>query len=113
MDVSAWLRSLGFEQYEATFRDNAIDADLLPELTDDDLEKLGLPLGHRKRLLKAITNLSTTDQGHGLLGPQYVDTGRPLRPFADRRIRDISTLIGLRPGRDRRRPRSPTAPTCI
>ena len=61
MDVGAWLRSIGFGQYEAAFRDNAIDADLLPELTDDDLEKLGLPLGHRKRLLKAIINLSTTE----------------------------------------------------
>jgi hypothetical protein len=61
MDIGAWLRSLGFAQYEAAFRGNAIDADLLPDLTDDDLEKLGLPLGHRKRLLKAITNLSAME----------------------------------------------------
>jgi class 3 adenylate cyclase len=61
MDVGAWLRSIGFGRYEAAFRDHAIDADLLPDLTDSDLEKLGLPLGHRKRLLKAITNLSTAE----------------------------------------------------
>jgi hypothetical protein len=61
MDVGAWLRSIGFGQYEGAFRDNAIDVDLLPDLTDDDLEKLGLPLGHRKRLLKAIANLSITE----------------------------------------------------
>jgi class 3 adenylate cyclase len=36
--------------------------DLLQDLTEDDLEKLGLPLGHRKRLLKAIANLSTTER---------------------------------------------------
>jgi hypothetical protein len=53
MNVGNWLRSLGLGQYEATFSDSAIDADVLPELTDGDLEKIGIPLGHRKRLLKA------------------------------------------------------------
>jgi hypothetical protein len=57
MDVGVWLRSLGLGQYEATFRDNAIGADVLADLTDGDLEKLGLPLGDSKRLLKAIASL--------------------------------------------------------
>ena len=57
MDVGDWLRSVGLGQYEATFRASEIDADILPELTDSDLEKLGVPLGHRKRLLKAIAGL--------------------------------------------------------
>ena len=51
MDIGGWLRSLGLGQYEATFRESEIDADILPELTDQDLEKLGVPRGHRKRLL--------------------------------------------------------------
>ena len=42
MDVGDWLRSLGLGQYEAAFRDNEIDAEVLPELTDADLEKLGV-----------------------------------------------------------------------
>ncbi len=58
MDVGSWLRDLGLGQYETTFRDAQIDADLLPELTEADLEKLGVVLGHRKRLIKAIENLS-------------------------------------------------------
>ena len=41
MDVGDWLRSLGLRQYEAAFRENEIDAEILPELTDADLEKLG------------------------------------------------------------------------
>jgi len=57
MDVADWLRSLGLGQYETAFRENGIDADVLPNLTDADLEKLGVLLGHRKRLLKAIGNL--------------------------------------------------------
>src|SRR5450432_3850915 len=57
MDVLAWLRDLGLGQYEGIFRDNEIEADVLSELTEADLEKLGLPLGPRKRILKAIANL--------------------------------------------------------
>ena len=45
MNVGSWLQSLGLAQYEATFRDNAIDLDVLPELTESDLEKLGIPMG--------------------------------------------------------------------
>jgi class 3 adenylate cyclase len=60
MDVGGWLRSLGLGQYEANFRENKIDVDVLADLTDGDLEKLGLPLGDRKRLLKAIAALAAT-----------------------------------------------------
>ena len=62
MDVGAWLRGLGLGQYEDRFRDGEIEADILPELTETDLEKLGLPLGHRKRILKAIKALGDVDQ---------------------------------------------------
>src|SRR6516165_11674121 len=58
MDVGGWLRSLGLGQYEALFRASEIDADILPELTETDLEKLGVPLGDRKRLLRAISGLT-------------------------------------------------------
>ena len=53
MDVASWLRSLGLEQYEAVFRENAIDLSVLPDLTNQDLEKLGVLLGHRRKLLRA------------------------------------------------------------
>src|ERR1700722_3312081 len=59
MDVGAWLRALGLGQYETTFRENEIDAEVLPDLTDGDLTQLGVPLGHRKRLQKAIAALGT------------------------------------------------------
>jgi class 3 adenylate cyclase len=62
MDVGAWLRGLGLGQYEGTFRDSEIEADILPELTEADLEKIGLPLGPRKRILKAIQNLGDADK---------------------------------------------------
>src|SRR5271154_3974043 len=57
MDVGDWLRSLGLGQYETLFRQNDIDAEVLSELTEGDLEKFGVSFGHRKRLLKVIANL--------------------------------------------------------
>ena len=54
MDVAAWLGGLGLERYAQAFRDAEITPDVLPELTDADLRELGLPLGPRKAVLKAI-----------------------------------------------------------
>lgn len=57
-DVTTWLRGLGLERYEVAFRDNAIDAAVLPQLTSEDLKEIGVAaLGHRKRLLEAIAAL--------------------------------------------------------
>ena len=55
MDVGGWLRGLGLGQYEEKFRDNKIDADVLPRLTADDLKDMGVSVvGDRRRLLDAI-----------------------------------------------------------
>jgi class 3 adenylate cyclase/tetratricopeptide (TPR) repeat protein/ABC-type transport system involved in cytochrome c biogenesis ATPase subunit len=54
MDLGSWLRNLGLGRYEPVFVENAIDSDVLPELTESDLDKLGIPIGDRKRLIKAI-----------------------------------------------------------
>src|SRR6266403_5384961 len=69
MDVGAWLRGLGLGQYEGTFRDSEIEADTLRELTETDLEKIGLPLGPRKRILKAIQNLGDADKTSEAVSP--------------------------------------------
>jgi hypothetical protein len=58
MDVGDWLRGLGLEQYETLFRENDIDAEVLSGLTDGDFEKIGVSLGDRKRLLKAVAALA-------------------------------------------------------
>jgi class 3 adenylate cyclase/predicted ATPase len=59
MDVEAWLRGLGLQQYQAAFRDNEIDGAVLRDLTADDLRELGVAsVGHRRKLLSAISELS-------------------------------------------------------
>jgi hypothetical protein len=58
MDVAGWLRGLSLGQYEANFRDNKIDAGMLPRATGDDLKDIGVSaLGDRLRLLGAIAVL--------------------------------------------------------
>src|ERR1700723_2703321 len=59
MDRADWLRTLGLERYEAAFRENDVDAELLPTLTADDLKDLGITsLGHRRQLMAAIAKLN-------------------------------------------------------
>jgi len=57
LEIADWLRGLSLERYAETFRDNAIDVAVLPELSEADLEKLGVLLGHRKIMLRAIAAL--------------------------------------------------------
>jgi len=82
MDVGEWLKGIGLGQYEATFREHEIDAEVLPELTEADLEKFGVPFGHRKRLIKAIAKL-------GNAAPEQpaapAPPSRTFRPDAERR----------------------------
>src|SRR5580693_800971 len=58
MNVAQWLNAIDLGQYEALFREHEIDAGVLPDLVEADLEKIGVPLGHRKRLMRAIAALS-------------------------------------------------------
>jgi class 3 adenylate cyclase len=71
MDVADWLRTLGLEQYETAFRQNDVSAELLPNLTAEDLKDLGITsVGHRRRLLDAIAALRTNALPPG--DPVYV-----------------------------------------
>jgi class 3 adenylate cyclase/predicted ATPase len=93
MDVGDWLRSVGLIQYEPMFRAHEIDDEVLPELSEGDLEKLGIPLGHRKRLMKAIAALA----GPTLHPPHSAVTIKPApRESAERRYLTVmfSDLVG-------------------
>ena len=53
-NLNEWLDAIGLAQYAEVFEKNAVDLEVLPELSEQDLAELGIPLGHRKRLLKAL-----------------------------------------------------------
>ena len=82
MDVGGWLRGLGLGQYEEKFRDNKIDADLLPRLTVDDLKDIGVSVvGDRRRLLDAIALIA----GAGPASPAKSSPSKVLQASAERR----------------------------
>ena len=62
-DLGKWLEKLGLGAYAPLLAENAIDAETLPDLTDADLKELGIPLGHRKKFLKAIAALAASGSG--------------------------------------------------
>ena len=77
MDVAAWLRGLGLEQYAPAFRDNDVDGEVLPELTADDLISMGVTsVGHRRKLLAAIAASAPSDS---VSGERVICSHRPPR----------------------------------
>ena len=67
MDIGYWLRTLDLGRYEQAFRDNEIDEQILPSLTGEDLKEIGVgPVGHRRKILEAIAELSPGKPSSGL-----------------------------------------------
>jgi hypothetical protein len=61
--IADWLEKLGLSEYAERFAENDIDFTILGDLTDQDLEKIGIAsLGHRRKVLRAIANLETIEK---------------------------------------------------
>jgi class 3 adenylate cyclase len=56
-DLAQWLEELGMSEYTERFAENRIDLSVLPDLTDQDLKELGVVLGDRRKILRAIAEL--------------------------------------------------------
>src|SRR5215469_14230101 len=116
VNVAAWLNRLGLEQYEQAFRENDVDAEVLPELTAEDLIGLGVTsIGHRRKLLAAIAALRekpppTNEETAPFTTPTRQEPPRSLAPSsAERRQLTVPTAHGnvLRFGRLDRTLRAP------
>ena len=81
-DIAQWLNRLGLGQYAQAFADNDIGVDVLSDLSDADLRELGVSLGDRKRLLRAVSDLS---KGSVAAEPDVVSPIAPITPDAERR----------------------------
>jgi class 3 adenylate cyclase len=96
--MADWLNSIGLGEYAQRFIENDIELEILSELTDQDLEKLGLSLGHRRKLLRAISQLNP-----GALTAVQLATQISQRAAAERRQLTVmfadlvgSTALGAR-----------------
>ncbi len=105
MNVGAWLQGLGLGQYEAAFRDNGVDASVLPELTAEDLKEMGVAaVGHRRKLLAAIAALKGPPMpGAAISRPSLSWSNRPpartvlnlARRNVDHQLGGIAGALGL------------------
>src|SRR2546430_14624350 len=97
MDVGSWLRGLGLGQYEAAFRENAIDDTVLPNLTAEDLKDLGVGIvGHRRKLLDAIALLRADGSAKAPTAEAPSILPEPAQDTAERRQVTVmfSDLVG-------------------
>jgi hypothetical protein len=103
MDIGGWLRSLGLEQYEATFRENAINEKVLPNLTAEDLKDMGVGIvGHRRMLLDAIALLRADGSAKAPLAEAPSTLPTPPQETAERRPesrRAVEIAAGASDGR--------------
>ena len=60
--IGDWLEKLGVSEYAGRFVENGIDFSVLPDLTDQDLKDIGILLGHRRKLLRAIAEITGATQ---------------------------------------------------
>jgi predicted ATPase/class 3 adenylate cyclase len=67
--IEDWLDKLGMSEYAERFAENRIDFSVLPDLTDQDLEKLGVVLGDRRKMLRAIAKLDCTSAAPSSIPP--------------------------------------------
>ena len=91
MDIGDWLRGLGLEQYQVAFRENEIDGEILPKLTAEDLKDLGVALvGHRRKILTAIAELTGSTPTPALVAPP---TTEPAPPAAVAERRQLTVMF--------------------
>jgi class 3 adenylate cyclase len=90
--IADWLRALGMSEYAERFTESDIDTSVLRDLTDQDLKELGVSLGHRRKMLRAIAELA----GAAPTAPQPEFTEPKTPDTAERRQVTVmfSDLVG-------------------
>ena len=78
--ISDWLEKLGMSEYARRFAENDIDIEVLSELTDTDFDRLGVSIGHRRKLLKALAaggpTAAATSPSSAMASPLAPEQGR-------------------------------------
>jgi class 3 adenylate cyclase/tetratricopeptide (TPR) repeat protein len=90
--IADWLKTLGMSEYAERFAENAIDFSVLPDLTDQDLEKLGVLLGHRRKMLRAIADLKVVEKSAPAVAIAAVAPAAP-RPTDTAERRQVTVMF--------------------
>src|SRR4051812_21173555 len=85
-DIAEWLASIGLEEYAQRCAENGIDVSVVRDLTEQDLKDLGVSLGHRRKVLRAIAELNTAAVAKS-------QTAAELLPRADAELRQLTIMF--------------------
>jgi class 3 adenylate cyclase len=88
--IADWLEKLGMSEYAQRFAENGIDLSILPDLTDQDLKDIGVLLGHRRKLLRAIAELSRVEKGAPTPAPP---AAAPVAPQDAAERRQVTVML--------------------
>ena len=66
--IAEWLEKLGMSEYAQRFAENDLDVEVLSELTDSDFDRLGVSIGHRRKIMRAIRELASSS-----VSPRRID----------------------------------------
>jgi class 3 adenylate cyclase len=94
-EIAKWLDKLGMSEYAQRFAENGIDFGVLPDLTDQDLKDIGVILGHRRKLLRAISELDGVEKGAPKPAPSAAEPVAPHEAAERRQVTVVfSDLVG-------------------
>jgi len=88
--VANWLEKLGLGQYAQRFAENDVNFAVLPDLTDQDLKELGVSLGHRRQMLRAIAELDGVQKTTAQLAPVAQP---PITPHETAERRQVTVMF--------------------
>ena len=91
--IADWLEKLGMSEYAPRFAENRIDFSVLPDLTDQDLEKLGVVLGDRRKMLRAILNLEATNKSAPDIAVEATASAVPVRLHDTAERRQVTVMF--------------------
>ena len=95
--IAEWLEKLGMSEYAELFVANRIDLSVLPELTDQDLKELGIVLGDRRKILRAIAGLNSSETIAPNPESQAVNVARPQDAAGVRHNKVTTTSVEREP----------------
>ena len=90
--IADWLEKLGMSEYAKAFAENRIDFSVLPDLTDQDLEKLGVLLGDRRKMLRAIAKLKVDENAGPVFAVAAAASAAP-RPTDTAERRQVTVMF--------------------
>ena len=90
--IADWLKKLGMSEYAQRFAENRVDFSVLPDLTDHDLEKLGVVLGDRRKMLRAIANLEATEKSTPAVTVAASTSAAPVTPHDTAERRQVTVM---------------------